>query len=449
MGALYQKGSTIKSLYDYFQPYIKLLTRPSGKKLFLILLAMISMQLVTSIRHVYKWFLSDICGLSLNAFYHLMSYTDIQLNAFLQVTVRLALGLVSKEAHGLPICLIIDDTLLAKFGTHFECYQTMFDHAKHNGSNYLKGHCFVALTISIPIITGKGISYLNIPVGFRLRGEKENKLEIASKMIDEAMTVLADYPMTILLCDSWYPKGAILKTVARYKNLALNANVRVDTSIFNLPPPKTGKRGRPKEQGDPIDIHTDLNFTRIEDYFIATKEVLTNLFKEAVYLTVTATDLSNYKSYRVFISTLLPEDILKQLAAHERNLPDRLDTSAPWLIPLQLYSFRWGIEICFYEMKSFWSFGLYMLRGKRGIENFVNVLSIAYACMKMLPFRHTKFSVLAVESTQTAKYTIGEAIKREIFLAHFISEVDLNVNSDELFNTLNQCTRFQQPNKVC
>lgn len=282
MEVLYQKGSIIKSLRDYFQPYIKLLTRPGGKKLFLILLAVISMQFVTSIRHVYKWFLSDVCGLSLNAFYHLMSYTEMPLNAFLQITVGLALGLVSKEAYGLPIFLIIDDTLLAKYGTHFECYQTMFDHSRHNGSNYLKGHCFVALTVSVPIITGKSISYLNIPVGFRLRSEKENKLEIASKMIEAAMTILTDYPMTILLCDSWYPKGAVRKTVARYKNLAIIANVRTDTSLFNLPPPKTGKRGRPKVQGEPIDIHTDLNFTHTGDYFIATKEVLTNLFVTAL-----------------------------------------------------------------------------------------------------------------------------------------------------------------------
>jgi hypothetical protein len=28
----------------------------------------------------------------------------------------------------------------------------LFDHAKHNGINYIKGRCFVALTSSFPII---------------------------------------------------------------------------------------------------------------------------------------------------------------------------------------------------------------------------------------------------------------------------------------------------------
>jgi hypothetical protein len=37
MGALYQKGKIVKSLRDYFEPYINVLTRPSGNKLFLIL----------------------------------------------------------------------------------------------------------------------------------------------------------------------------------------------------------------------------------------------------------------------------------------------------------------------------------------------------------------------------------------------------------------------------
>ena len=144
METLYQSAPTIKSLKEYFQPYLHLLTKPSGTKLFLVLLAMLSMQFITSIRHMYKWFLSDICGRSLNSYYHLLSYTEIPLAAFMRITVKNALSMITAQAYGLPVFLIIDDTLLAKFGTHFECYQTMFDHAKHNGTSYLNSHCFVA-----------------------------------------------------------------------------------------------------------------------------------------------------------------------------------------------------------------------------------------------------------------------------------------------------------------
>jgi hypothetical protein len=232
MDTLYQKSRTIKRLKEYFQPYLNLLTKPGGNKLFLVLLSILSMQFVTSIRFIYKWFLSDICKLSLNSYYHLLTYTEIPLDAFFRLTVKTACSLIPEVLNGLPVFLIIDDTLQAKFGTHFECYQKMFDHAKHNHSNYLNGHCFVALMVSVPVIAGGGIRYLNIPVGFRLRGEKENKLAIASGMIENAMEMLGDYPQVILLCDSWYPKGAVRKTVARYKKLHLVANVRIDTNLF-------------------------------------------------------------------------------------------------------------------------------------------------------------------------------------------------------------------------
>ena len=139
--------------------------------MFLLLLAMIAMQFATSINSLFKWFLAGISDTSLNAYYYLMSYTKIPLDAYFKLTVRLALSLVPEELAGLPIFLIIDDTMQAKFGTHFECYQTMFDHAKHNGNTYLKGHCFVALSIRIPVIIGKEIQYLHVPVSYRLRKE--------------------------------------------------------------------------------------------------------------------------------------------------------------------------------------------------------------------------------------------------------------------------------------
>jgi hypothetical protein len=63
----------------------------------------------------------------------------------------------------------------------------MFDHAKHSGSSYLKGHCFVALAICIPVVVGNNIKYLTVPIRFRLKGPDENKLTIASAMITEAM----------------------------------------------------------------------------------------------------------------------------------------------------------------------------------------------------------------------------------------------------------------------
>ncbi|MCL1795085.1 MAG: hypothetical protein FWG34_14620 [Oscillospiraceae bacterium] len=206
MERLYHRNGIISRAKKYFWPYIELLTRPSGHKLFMLLLAALSMQMVTSVQHIWKWFLRGMSKVSLNAYYYLLTYTEMPIEKFAAVTVRKAVGLIGETEAKLPVLLLLDDTLQAKFGTHFECYSTMHDHARHKGSEYLKGHCFVALTICVPVAIGNTIKYLNVPVRFRMRGTDENRLVMASEMITEAMKELKDVPMVVLLCDSWYPK---------------------------------------------------------------------------------------------------------------------------------------------------------------------------------------------------------------------------------------------------
>ena len=371
MEILYQKTKVISRVKKYLLPYIELLTKPSGDKLFMLLLAVMSMQAVTSIQHIYRWFLRGMSKVSQNAYYYILTYTELPLEKITEVTMRKAIALIEEKLAKLPVLLLLDDTLQAKFGTKFECYSTMFDHAQHNGSSYLKGHCFVALTICVPIVVGESIQYLNIPLRFRVRGENESKLVIASEMISDAMKILKDRPMVILLCDSWYPKGEVIKTVKAYKNLELIANVRIDTAMFELPE-RTGKRGRPAKQGNPVNIRRDFIFEKIGKYFIATKTVLTNLFGDTpVYMSATAPNFVSDKAYRLFISTVFPDQLEALFIGREQLLCKNEVHHRSWLLPLHIYAFRWNIEIMFYELKTFWSFGLYRLRSKNGIENFV------------------------------------------------------------------------------
>ena len=60
-------------------------------------------------------------------------------------------------------------------------------------------------------------------------------------------------------------------------------------------------------------------------------------------------------------------------------------TGSNWMqyIPLFLYSFRWKIEVSYYEQKMFRSFCGYMIRSRNGIEMFVNFINISYYVTKM------------------------------------------------------------------
>ena len=59
----------------------------------------------------------------------------------------------------------------------------LFDHAAHNGSNYLNGHCFVNLMLCIPVWKHNRISYLAVPLGYRMWQKKESKLQLAASMV--------------------------------------------------------------------------------------------------------------------------------------------------------------------------------------------------------------------------------------------------------------------------
>jgi len=402
---------------------MELLTKPSGHKLFLLLLAIMSMQAVTSIAHIYNWFLRGIGKVSLNAYYYMLTYTALPLEKFAEVTMLKAIGLIDVKLKDLPVLLLLDDTLQAKFGTKFECYSKLFDHAKHNGSSYLKGHCFVALAICVPVTIENTIKYLTVPIRFRLRGEEESKLAIASQMITDAMKILTDIPTVILLCDSWYPKGEVLETVSSYENLELISNVRVDTVLYDLPQ-ATGKRGRPAKKGKKLSIYDDFNFTEIGKYFIAARTVITNLFDIAVHVTVTTADLDNRKGYRIFLCTVNPDKLYANFASHEQFIRNEESAGFAWMLPLHIYSLRWNIEVMFYEFKTFWSFSNYMLRSKHGIENLINIISISYACAKLIPFADQFFCDFSQASTQTTKFAFGEAIRKDLFFAQFMDFVE-------------------------
>lgn len=346
----------------------------------------------------------------------------------MQTTVKIAFSCIPKLLRKLPIFIIIDDTLQPKFGFHFDCHKKLFDHTARNGSNYLNGHCFVGIILKIPVfLKNQDIYYLKVPIGYRLKKDNpsKSKLEIASEMIGWIMEILINHKMVILLCDSWYPKGAVLDSVKEHNNLELIANVRIDTILNDLPPKPNGKRGRNPKKGEKLDVHNQeqFSFNKIGQYFIATRKVLTNLFKyELVYATVTTPDLNKEKSYRLFISTIMPEQLEHMIPVIE----DEFDyvfqmEQIKCLLPYILYKFRWSIEIVFYEQKTYWSFGKYMVRSIKGIENYVNIINICFSCMTLLPWKNKHFADLKGESPQHLKYILGQQVNYELFLASFVS----------------------------
>ena len=386
MNSFYYNNSIISILFNYFAPYFQHLGRLTRKNLIWLLIAMLTLESCCSIRRLFTNFLKNYNPVTLNCYYRLISTAD--LTNMPQKTLEKALSLISDTSA--PIYLALDDTIISKVGKHFEKVKILFNHADHCGKPYVNGHCFVSLTLCIKVKN----EYVAIPLGYKMWLNEKSKLEIAADFIDEIMPQLTGRKV-ILTFDAWYAKKELINRALQHKNLEIICNARSDTVMYELPPESTGKRGRPRKHGDKI-----VNFK-------GTTKVLTNIFGDRI---VTA----NLCNKRLFFSTIN-------------------DFSG--------YSQRWNIEVNYYEHKIFWSLGDYRVRSKQGIENLVNLINVAHASMKILPYVEPSLEKYQRLSAQQVRFHISEFVRSNLFFDSLALRAKTLIKSNRFMQELIELTQ--------
>lgn len=389
---------------------------PTAENLFLLVISMLALESFRSIRFAWKHIISRLTDKSLNSFYYTLGYSAFDHLKWMAVTVRLALACIPPSLKGLAVFLSIDDTMVEKYGTKFQARSKLFDHANHNGSNYLDGHCFVSIMLHVPFQSEDGIIYLSIPLGYRLWTKELSKLELAADMVRSVMAALTPCKQVILLCDSWYPKKPVTSLVEEFKNLEMICCARSDTVLYDLPGERTGKPGRPRIHGERLELSAiALEKPEGAPYYMGCRKVVTNLWKgRTVYACVTATDPEKPSSFRLFLSTVEPEGIAVE---PPKQADEKIRTYSAWgMLPLGLFSLRWNIETSYYETKTFWSFCDYMIRSVKGIERLANLTCISYAAVRLLPYYSMEFQEYRGQSPQEIRYQLGEKIRMNIII---------------------------------
>ena len=130
-------------------------------------------------------------------------------------------------------------------------------------------------------------------------------------------------------------------------------------------------------------------------------------------------------------------------AWQEKEPLNHTDSSRMKYIPLFCYNFRWNIEISYYEQKTFWSLGSYMVRSKKGIELLVNLINISYCAMKILPYQEEEFSKYRTESVQEIRFALSEQIRQQIFYATFVKNVENAIKSNSVLKAIKQFIQKQ------
>ena len=427
--------------------YFETFSVPTADTLFLLILSILTLEAAHSIRFLYQHFLSGITEKSLNAFYYACSYAKVDYSNFMNTTARIALKLVPDSLQTQPVFLCVDDTMVSKFGTKFENVSKLFDHAAHNGSNYLNGHCFVSVMLCVPVLpvwNGDKVSYLSVPLGYRMWQKKESKLELAASMIRQVMPEFTDKKRVVILCDSWYMKQDLISVTEEFPNLDLIGNVRYDSVMYDLPPKPTGRRGRPARRGRKLSIETDFTFSdkKVGDYYTGVRRVLTNLFGAREITAYVTAPEKNSKSKRLFFSTVFPEEV-QDFCVHPPKASSDQEEDWSGYMPLFWYSFRWNIETSYYEQKTFWSFCSYMVRSCKGIEMLVNLINISYCAMKILPYQNEHFSEYRTKSVQEFRFELSQEIRSQIFFTTFAKNVETHIKSNAMAKALKQLIHQQ------
>lgn len=242
----------------------------------------------------------------------------------------------------------------------------------------------------------------------------------------------------IILCDSWYAKKNLVCVVDEYPNLDLICNARYDSVIYDLAPQRTGKRGRPAKHGKRLCPDKDFSFSddKISDYYIGVRRVLTNLFGSREVLAYVTSTKKESASKRLFFSTIFPEQMQIFCAWQEKAPLNQTGSDRMKYIPLFCYSFRWNIEVSYYEQKTFWSLCNYMVRSRKGIETLVNLINLAYCAMKILPYQDEAFSKYRTESVQEFRFALSEQIRAEVFLDAFVRNIENSIKSNAVVKAM-------------
>lgn len=405
-------------------------TKPTLQHITNLMFSILALNGFSSVRFNYDHAMRQYSDASLNSFYRLFQEGRIDIDTWFSNILKASLSIINSPSQ--PIVLSIDDTLAEKVGTKFENVSILFNHAD---SNFLNGHCFVSLLASIPIIERNKCHYVSIPIGYRMwKKEKEedkletddslvskkedSKLVLAADLVSKAMEIIGTERQVILCCDSWYPKKEVADLVTKYSNLAIICNVRRDTYMFEFMNERTGKRGRPKNHRDISINDIPLHPVSGSDFCVGSRKVMTRLFgKKEVCAIATQSKTSGTK--RLFLCTELPENIAFDPDFIDDSCKHIFDQKNEATLPLLIYSLRWNIEVCYYQQKTYWALEKYMVRSTNGIERLINIQTILFSLMSMLPYLNPIFNFIKDCSPQQARFLLGDVLKKEGIFAIF------------------------------
>ena len=84
-----------------------------------------------------------------------------------------------------------------------------------------------------------------------------------------------------------------------------------------------------------------------------------------------------------------------------------------------------------------------MVRTAEGIEMLANLINTAYCGMKLLPYQDETFKEYRGRSVQEIRFALSEQIRRQVFYATFVKNIETQIKSNAVVNALKQLVQHQ------
>src|SRR5829696_2195589 len=269
---------------------------------------------------------------------------------------------------------IIDDTLAPRASAKAPGAAVRFDHAhKRNRPAFLLCQAFV--TLGTVVVCRDRPRCVPIVTGLCRGPGHAGKIALAKALLRAVGDRLG--PLCLLL-DAWYMRASLIQAALR-RGHAVVGQVRRDTALFGLPPPRApGRRGRPRVYGERIDAAAAALLPaathRIAGYggraarlrhAVCRPRFLRGVVARAVWCEL-AKPQGGWAKQRLLLCT-------------------DLDLSAPAVV--EAYAQRWAVEPLFAALKLTDGMGAMWQRGRRTLLRWLHLVQIGRALLVLLTAR--------------------------------------------------------------
>jgi hypothetical protein len=280
---------------------------------------------------------------------------------------------------GAPLRVAIDDTLAPKKGAHVFGIGSHIDavHSTRLRKVFCFGHCWVVLAVLVQVPFAK--SPWALPILFRLyRNQKvclrkkqayRKKTELARELID-VLLGWAEGRRIEVAADSAYCCGTVTHKLS--STVVLFGAMRPDAVLTTLPAASGSKGGRPRKRGDVLP----------KPQVLAKDE--THPWQTCEAKLYGATKTTHYKDYVAqwyrACGTQLLRIVTVRVDHGAINLRVYFCTDATLSVReiLEGYAARWGIEVCFRNLKQMLGFADSSARKKEAVERTAPFVGFIY-----------------------------------------------------------------------